>query len=151
MKSFAVSTIIRATPETVWAILTDGAKWTTWNTTIEKVEGAITPGGKLKVYTKLSSGRAFPVRVSEFAPPRQMVWTGGMPLGLFRGVRTYTLTPTDGGVEFSMREVFSGLMAPLITRSIPDLQPSFEEFAAALKRRAEHDAAPGAPADGGGR
>ena len=137
MKSFAVSTIIRATPEAVWAVLADGAKWTTWNTTIEKVEGVIAPGGKLKVYTKLSPGRAFPVRVSEFDPPRRMVWTGGMPLGLFKGVRTYTLTLKDGGVEFSMTEVFSGLMAPLITRSIPDLQPSFVVFAAALKRRAE--------------
>ena len=137
MKSFAVSTIIRATPEAVWAVLADGAKWTTWNPTIEKVEGVIAPGGKLKVYTKLSPGRAFPVRVSEFDPPRRMVWTGGMPLGLFKGVRTYTLTLKDDGVEFSMTEVFSGLMAPLITRSIPDLQPSFVVFAAALKRRAE--------------
>ncbi len=55
-------------------------------------------------------------------------------------MRTYMLTPKGGGVEFAMREVFSGLMAPLITRSIPDLQPSFDEFAAALKRRAEQEA-----------
>ena len=140
MKSFAVSIDIHATPEAVWAILTDGAKWTEWNPTIEKVEGAITSGGKLKVYTKLSPGRAFPVRVSEFTPPQRMVWTGGLPLELFKGVRTYTLTPKDGGVEFAMREVFSGLMSPLILRSIPDLQPSFDVFAAALKRRAEQDA-----------
>ena len=137
MKSFAVSTVIHAKPEAVWAILVDGANWTAWNPTIEKVEGTITPGGKLKVYTKLSPGRAFPVNVSELAPPRRMVWTGGMPLGLFKGVRTYTLVPTQDGVEFTMREEFSGLMAPLITRSIPDLQPSFNEFAAALKSRAE--------------
>jgi len=137
MKTFAVSTFIQATPEAVWAILTDGAKWTSWNPTIEKVEGSIAPNEKLKVYTKLSPGRAFPVSVTEFAAPRRMVWTGGMPLGLFKGARTYTLTPQKGGVEFAMREEFSGLMAPLITRSIPDLQPSFNEFAAALKRRAE--------------
>ena len=66
-----------------------------------------------------------------------MVWSDGMPLGLFRARRTFTLTPKDGGTEFFMREVFSGLMAPLIVRSIPDLQPSFEELAACLKRRAE--------------
>jgi hypothetical protein len=141
MKSFAVSTIIRATPEAVWAVLTDGAKWTTWNTTIDKFEGGIAPGGKLKVYTKLTPGRAFPVCVSEFDPPQRMVWTGGMPFGLFKGARTYTLTPKDGGVEFTMTEVFSGLMVPLITRSIPDLQPSFVEFAAALKRRSENGTA----------
>lgn len=107
------------------------------NPTIEKVEGSITPGGKLKVYAKLSPGRAFAVRVSEFVSPQQMVWTGGMPLRLFKGARIYTLTPKAGGVEFAVREEFSGLMAPLITRSIPDLQPSFDPFAASLKRRAE--------------
>lgn len=141
MKSFAVSTLIRTTPEVVWAILADGSTWTTWNTTVNKVEGVIAPGRKLKVYTKLSPGRAFSVRVSTFDPPRRMVWTGGMPLRLFKGERTYTLTPKDGGVEFSMTEVFSGLLAPLITRSIPDLQPAFVEFAAALKRRAENGSA----------
>lgn len=137
MKSFAVSTVIQASPEAVWAILTDGAKWTDWNPTIAKIEGTIQLGNKLKVFTTLTPGRAFPVRVSEFTPLQRMVWSGGMPLGLFKGVRTYTLTPKDGGVEFAMREEFSGLLAPLITKSIPDLQPSFNEFAAALKRRAE--------------
>ncbi len=140
MKSFAVSTVIRTTPEVVWSILTDGAQWTAWNPTIERVEGTIAPGAKVTVYTKLSSGRAFPIRVSEFVPPQRMVWTGGMPLGLFKGVRTYTVSAQADGVEFTMREEFSGLLAPLLTRSIPDLQPSFEEFAAALKARAEHAA-----------
>ncbi len=70
-----------------------------------------------------------------------MVWTGGMPLGLFTGDRTYSLTPiSDGEVEFTMREEYSGLLAPLISRSIPDLQPSFETFAADLKRQAESTA-----------
>ena len=70
-------------------------------------------------------------------PAERMVWNGGMPLGLFSGVRTFTLTPTGDGTRFSMREVYSGLLAPLICRSIPDLQPAFDEFAAALKQRAE--------------
>jgi hypothetical protein len=141
MKSFSVSTTIHAAPESVWAILTDGTKWTTWNTTIEKLEGSIASGSRLRVFPKLSPGRAFPVRVTDFTPPQRMIWTGGMPLGLFKGVRTYTIGPADGGVEFTMEEVLSGLLAPLITPSIPDLQPSFGEFAATLKRRAESGAA----------
>jgi hypothetical protein len=40
-------------------------------------------------------------------------------------------------VTFAMREAFSGLLAPLITKAIPDLQPSFDEFAANLKKRSE--------------
>jgi hypothetical protein len=67
-----------------------------------------------------------------------MTWTGGMPLGLFKGERTFTLSPqNNGSVEFTVREVFSGLLLPLIGRSIPDLTATFEQFVAGLKRRAE--------------
>jgi len=140
MKSFSVTTLIKASPETVWKILTDAARWTEWNTTVNKVEGKIAPGEKVTVYVKINPGRAFPLKVTEFVPPQRMVWADGMPLGLFKGERTYTLTrQADGSVEFAMREVYTGLMAPMITGSIPDLQPAFDEFAAALKRRAESE------------
>jgi hypothetical protein len=34
-----------------------------------------------------------------------MVWVGGMPLGLFKGTRTFTLAPGQGGAtQFTMRE-----------------------------------------------
>jgi hypothetical protein len=61
-----------------------------------------------------------------------------MPLGLFVGERVFALTPKPNGiVEFSMRETFTGPLAPLIGRTLPDMQPTFDEFAAALKRVAE--------------
>jgi hypothetical protein len=41
-----------------------------------------------------------------------------------------------------MREEYSGPMLPLIWRSMPDLGPSFEQFANGLKARAEEGAAP---------
>lgn len=38
-----------------------------------------------------------------------MAWLGGMPLGLFKGVRTYTLTPEgEGRTRFVMREECTG-------------------------------------------
>jgi hypothetical protein len=90
------------------------------------------------VYSKVSPGRAFPVKVAEFTPGRKMVWSGGMPLGLFKGVRTFTLSPeADGMTTFAMREEYTGPLAPMIFRSIPNLGPSFEQFASGLKRRAE--------------
>jgi hypothetical protein len=140
MKTFAVTTFIPASAETVWAILTNGSKWTLWNPTIEKIEGAIVPGGTIRVFTRLNPEQAFPVQVTELVPARRMVWTGGLPFGLFKAERVFTLSPMAGGCEFFMREQFSGLLAPLMTRSIPDLQPSFNEFADALKRRVERAA-----------
>jgi hypothetical protein len=138
MKTFQASTLIRATPAAIWAILTDASQYTEWNTTVDKVEGRIAAGERVTVHAKINPGRAFPVKVTEFAPGKQMVWTGGMPLGLFTGERTFVLTPrNDGMVEFRMREVYGGLLSPLIEKSIPDLQPAFDKFAADLKKRAE--------------
>ncbi len=138
MKSFATTTVIRAPAERIWSILTDAAGYPSWNSTVERVVGTIASGEKVTVYTKAAPGRAFPLKVTELDANRRMVWTGGMPLGLFTGRRTYTLTQKSASeVEFAMREAFTGLMAPLITRSIPDLQPSFDQFAADIKARAE--------------
>ncbi len=140
MKTFATRALIRASPEAVWQLLTDGPGYPKWNGTVNKVEGTIALGEKITVHAKISPGRAFPVKVAVWEPNSRMVWASGMPLGLFKGERTFTLSPHDGGVEFSMREVFSGLLSPLIEKSIPDLQPAFEAFAADLKARAEQGA-----------
>lgn len=137
MKAFAAAATIRATPDRVWSILTDASRYPSWNPTVTKVEGRIAAGERIALHVTLSP-RAFPVTVATFEPPRRMVWRGGMPLGLFVGERVFTLAPaSDGGVEFTMRETFTGLLAPLIGRSLPDMQPAFDEFASALKREAE--------------
>jgi hypothetical protein len=138
MRSFATSITILARLETVWALLTDAAGYPQWNSTVEKIDGRIAARGTVTVYAKASPGPAFPLKITEFAPPRRMVWTGGMPLGLFTGTRSFTLTAAaDGTLQFAMAETYRGLLAPLITRSIPNLQPSFDMFANDLKRRAE--------------
>jgi hypothetical protein len=138
MKNFAAAASIRATPERIWSILTDAPRYPEWNPTVTRLDGKIAPGERIALHVTLNPGRAFPVTVATFEPPRRMVWRGGMPLGLFVGERVFTLTPKPGGVvDFSMRETFTGLLAPLIGRTLPDMQPAFDEFGAALKREAE--------------
>jgi hypothetical protein len=67
-----------------------------------------------------------------------MVMSGGMPLGLFKGARTFTLSPQgNGNTKFHMREEYSGPLMPMVWRSIPNLGPSFTQFANGLKQRAE--------------
>jgi hypothetical protein len=118
-------------------VLTDGAAWTEWDAG-SRVEGRIARGEKIKVTSDMNPGRGFVVRVAEMDAPRRMVWTGGMPLGVFKGVRTYTLEPAGAGrTAFRMREEFTGPLLPLIWRSMPDLGPSFRQFANGLKQQAE--------------
>jgi hypothetical protein len=136
---FATRIDIRSKPDVVWKVLTDLNAYPTWNTTVEKVEGTIALGSKVTIHAKIAPGKAFPVKVTQLEAPRKMVWTGGAPLKfVFKGERTFLVTPkTADTVEFSMEEVFGGLMSGVIGKSIPDLQPTFDEFAACLKTRAE--------------
>jgi hypothetical protein len=138
MKVYHATTTIEASSETIWAVLTNAAGYPEWDPGVDRIEGPIAPGEKITAFTKLSPGRAFPAKVTEFVPGRKMTWTGGMPLGLFKGERTFTLTPqSDGATEFTLREVFSGPLLALIGGSIPDMTTTFERFASGLRRRAE--------------
>ncbi len=137
MVQYAVQRSISATPEQVWALLTDAPAWPRWNPTVVSVDGRIAQGQSITVVSTLNPKRGFRLKVSEAEAPRRMVWSQGMPLGLFRGARTYTLTPDGGGTDFSMVEAFTGPLAPLITKSIPDMTATFEEFADGLKTAAE--------------
>jgi hypothetical protein len=137
VKSYEAQADINAGPERIWAVLTDAASYSHWDSGVVRVEGTIAPGNTIKVFSSVNPSRAFPVKVTEFRPGELMRWSGGMPLGLFKGVRTFRLTPNGDTTRFEMREEFSGPMLPLIWRSMPDLGPSFTQFAAGLKARAE--------------
>jgi hypothetical protein len=138
MKSYEATATIAASPDTIWRILTDAPAYAAWDSGVERVEGTIAPGETIKVHSQANPGGAFPVKVTKYDPGRSMTWSGGMPLGLFKGVRTFTLAPQDGGqTRFQMREEYTGPLLPLIWRTMPDLGPSFEQFARGLKARAE--------------
>lgn len=133
----AVEIDIQAAPEKVWALLTDVPNLTRWNSTLISVEGRIALGETIKLKAKTAPDRVFNLKISQMTAPRLLVWEDGMA-PMFKGVRTYTLTPQgNGGTRFAMREVISGLMLPMIGGSLPDFKPSFDQYAADLKRAAE--------------
>lgn len=137
MLTFEAETTISAPASSVWAILIDAAAYAEFDSNCERIEGTIAVGNKIKAFTSLAPGRAFPVRIADLVENERMVWSGGMPLGLFKGVRTFELTETDEGTHFRMREDFSGLMLPIIKGSLPDMTEPFQQFAEGLKARAE--------------
>ncbi len=138
MLAFEASSTIAAKPEKVWAVLVRGGEWSAWDSGVASFDGTIAPGKKLRIQSKVAPGRTFPVKVTTFAEPDSLEFTGGMPLGLFKGVRTYTLTADkSGGTLFTMREEYTGPLAGSIGKSIPDLNPSFRQFATGLKARVE--------------
>ena len=137
MRSYQTTKTIDASPERIWGLLTDAPGYPSWNRAVDKVEGTIAAGETIKVRVPLNPGRAFPVKVTSFDEPRRMVWTGGMPLGLFKGERTFKLEPNGGGTTFSMQEVYTGALAGMMFKQIPDLSGAFDEFGESLKAAAE--------------
>ena len=85
MRCYEASSMIASSPETVWAVLTDGAAWPFWDSGVNGVDGRVRPGSKVTIRSQAAPGRAFPVKVTDFDPPARLRFTGGMPLGLFRG------------------------------------------------------------------
>lgn len=137
MKQFLAEIEIVGTPEQVWAVITDALSYPEWDPNMKSIDGSIGPGEKVVLHTNISK-QAFKVKVVEFDVNRRMAWKSGMPLGLFKGVRTFEITPKeDGKLDFKLHEVFSGPLSPIVGKLIPDLQPTFNRFVRGLKARVE--------------
>ncbi len=137
-KTYSVQRSIHARPERIWSLLTDPARYTSWNPAVVPLQGKIAPGETLKLVSAVNPKRTFSLNVTELEPERRMVWSAGMPLGLFKGVQTFSLRSLeDDRTEFSMEETYTGALAGLITRAVPDLTESFGQFADGLKVASE--------------
>jgi hypothetical protein len=121
MKEYVSTVVIDASPE------------------ITRIDGRLALGATVRAHVRLGSGavRAVPQRIVAFSPPDRMEWVGGLPLGLFVGRRIYTVTPRSTGAEFRLHVQMSGLLAPLILKSVGDRQPELDRFSQALKGRVE--------------
>ena len=76
MLQFTATTLIDATPTTIWGILTDAAGYPQWDPGVVRIEGIIDHGQTITAYTKLDPKRAFPAKVQTFNPPHSMTWVG---------------------------------------------------------------------------
>ncbi|MEM6806465.1 MAG: SRPBCC domain-containing protein [Bacteroidota bacterium] len=130
-RTTSISQEIQADASTIWDILTEGAKYSEWNSTIVSLEGKIEKGEKIKLKSTLDPKRTFKLKVKEFVPNRKLVWGDAM------GERTYSLEAQGNSTLFSMSEKIGGFMFPLFANKIPSFDKSFEQFTADLKKKAE--------------
>jgi hypothetical protein len=81
--------------------------------------------------------------VVEATPGHRRRWLGrlGIP-GVFDAEHSFTITArVEGGVRLSQNERFTGVLVPLMARSLDrHTQPAFEAMNTALKHRAEQPA-----------
>lgn len=136
MKSLEAETLINARNSTVWEIITDAGNYTVWESGITSIQGELRNGGTIRIRTRTRGNRTFRLRVQQI-PGEVMTWTGGLPLGLFRGVRTFTLSPQRGMTQLRVKEEFSGPLLGLMDKTMADTEQALTDYVNAVKERAE--------------
>jgi hypothetical protein len=133
---------IEASAERVWQVLTDFAAYPEWNPFIRRVDGRPEVEEQLVVRMQPSGTRGMTFRptVMKVEANRQLRWLGHLLVpGLFDGEHIFEIEELGRDrVLFIQREIFKGLLVPLLARSLDkNTQRGFEEMNRALRERAE--------------
>ena len=130
---------IQATPQQVWAVLTDTAAYPDWNPFIISSSGKIQAGATLtNVMHDATGNTTFTPTVLVAEPGHELRWVGRFPPGgIFTGEHTFTITQVRPGVVlFTQREDFTGVAVPFYEHWLhADTLPMFKAMNAALAHR----------------
>jgi hypothetical protein len=133
---------INASAERVWSLLMDFPSYPRWNPFIRSIEGNPMVGQSLNVLIQPPGSKAMRFRptVLKVEPNREFRWKGKLLVpGLFDGEHYFQLEPKPGGgLVFRQGEMFSGLLVPLLKRSLDGAtRQGFIAMNEALGREAE--------------
>ena len=131
---------IDASPESVWAILTDFESYPEWNPFVRSISGTLAEGEELTVRIDPPDSRAwtFEPEVVAVDDGRRFAWLGRLLVPFaFDGYHEFRLDPTaDGGTRLLQRETFRGALVPLLLDEA-EIERGFAAMNRALKERAE--------------
>jgi hypothetical protein len=132
---------IDATPEAVWAVLSDLPSYPTWNPFVRQASGELAAGKRLELEIQPVGGRAMRFRPTVLAAEtnRELRWRGRLVApGVFDGEHRFAVEPTAGGSRLVQEERFTGMLVPFLARGLRrGTLPGFERMNEALKERAE--------------
>jgi hypothetical protein len=142
--SVSVQARISAPLEKAWQVLTDFGSYHAWHPvlTLEPHPGPLAAGTLLQGQSSGGPAGQQPVAftIALVQEPNQLAWTGGDP-EVVAGRHSFQLKQlADGATEFIESELFIGPAAPeVIGGQLPELQATYDTFAAAFKKRVEED------------
>lgn len=142
VREVAVETDIHASADRVWKVLTDFHQFPDWNRFIQKAEGDIREGCKLKLTVGLPTGKTaiFQPILTKVVEKSNLIWLSRFVIpGLFDGEHIFEIQPQgDNIVRFVQRERYSGLFVPLFWKNLEaSASESFRIMNQALKERSE--------------
>jgi len=134
---------IEASPEKVWAILTDFDKYPDWNPFIKSIKGDVAVGNKIvaRIEPPEAKGMTFKPKVLAFDTNKEFRWIGHLFVkGLFDGEHKFELIDNgDGSTTFVQSEKFGGILVPLFKKMLNNnTLNGFNQMNEKLKELAEH-------------
>ena len=137
---YEISTTIEiaATPEHVWAVLSDLASYPQWHPVFRAVTGQLAAGSKITITTAHPvSDRTMTarVRVLTAEPTRHLRWVSN--LGVMRSERSFILTPEAGGTLLEQTATYRGLLVRFPEKTITRIQDTFVANNQAITQQAE--------------
>ena len=133
---------VAASPERIWAVLTDFPAYGTWNRAMPVVQGESMVGTTLRVVIAWPGLRRGNYRLVVLAarPPQELRWLGHFGFaGLMDGDHRFLIEENGTGrTKVTQIESFSGALTPCFAPWLSDnVLRGFEQMNQALKARAE--------------
>jgi hypothetical protein len=142
MKELFTEIIINASADKVWGIFTDFKSYPEWNPFVRAIKGDVRVGKRIEAVLQPPNQKemVFKPRIIKLVPRREFRWHGMLGIrGLFDGEHIFEVHPAaPSKVRFVQREIFRGLLVPMILKSIEkNTRAGFEQMNTALKERCE--------------
>lgn len=138
MKTIEHTIDIAAPVDAVWNVITDVDAYSEWNPFLAIDRAPTAVGDRLTV--TIRPGRremTFRPTVTALEPEREISWLGRFLLpGLVDGIHTLAVAPLPNGhTRFRQREVFRGVLVPVLRSVLRDTDAGFAAMNAALAAR----------------
>lgn len=139
-------TDITASPDEVWAVLTDFTHYSAWTSYIQQISGHPEEGFYLRIMMGPPGRRPYNVftPVLEATPGVRLAWAVVVPgaswlhRAIFTGTHEFVLTALPNrSTRLAHREYFSGVLSRFAREQQRDAEEGFRSFNTALKLRVE--------------
>ena len=133
---------IKATPEKVWAVLTDFAAYPSWNPFVKSIKGIPVIGRPIEVLLQPEGSKGMTMKpvVVNYEANKELRWIGKLFAShIFDGEHAFVLHDNgDGTTTFMQYEHFRGILVPFLKKMLDvDTKASFIQMNEALKKRVE--------------
>ena len=130
---------IAASPQQVWAVLTNLASYPDWNPVFREASGQVTPGNRITITsTQPETGHTMTVKVKVLSaePATELRWASSV-LGIMNSEHSFILSPTSDGTQLVQTQTYRGLFTRFPPKTVSRIQASFEAINEAIRQRAE--------------